>query len=162
MPEQSTNWHHEIKDDQASHYSTSVLCFSGCVWWCPPLFAIPGAFLSSIRGRDGAACPVHTWELLRGKPRGITCVFSDIAGWDCQLVRWALRVLFSTVQFLYVVYKPLFENVYFWIFICMCASHDVTSPGKKASLHSPGETLSYCNYTWFRLQEKVSLFIGNR
>lgn len=96
-----------------------------------------------------------------GKRLDNTDVFSDASSERCLLVGWALQFLFSTVEFLYVAYKPLFQNVYFWIFICMCASHDVTSPGKNASLHSPGETLSYCNYTWFRLQEKVSLFIGN-
>lgn len=43
----------------------------------------------------------------RGKLLANTDV-SDVSSERCLLAGWALRFLFSTAEFLYVVYKPLF------------------------------------------------------
>lgn len=121
-------------------------CFSASVCVCGgvPLIFHPEWF-SVQPGGTGRCCPsgAHLGVVARcGKLLGDTDVFSHIPGERCLLVDWALQFSFSALEVLYVVYKPLFKNVYFGIFICMCASHGVTSPGKNASLHSPEETLS--------------------
>lgn len=146
--------------------STFHHCFSASVGVCGDVsFYFPYLMIFCPAWGDMRVLPTQptpgSFVARCGKWFDNTKVFSDLSSERCMLVGRVLQFLFSIVEFLDVVYKPLFQNVYFWIFICMCASHDVTSPGKNASLHSPGETLSYCNYTWFRLQEKVSLFIGN-
>lgn len=72
------------------------------------LFPIPNDFLSSLRECEGASHTAHTWELLLGVVSHlIILAFPSVSG-EMSACPLGSPVLFSSVQFLYAVYKPLF------------------------------------------------------
>lgn len=142
-------------------YLPQFLCFPVwcvvCVWWCCPVCPIVTDFLSSLREGGGAVHSTHLQSML--SPWSQHCLLSSL--WWGMSVIGLYNCSSQLRNFFFIrTISHCFKMFIFGFLFVLCGSHDVTSSGKNANLYRPGETLSYCNYTWFRLRE-VSLLVGN-